>query len=281
MNFYERVIKTHPRFHSRSRVNDLALLEPTFRAKVEQIIIEARAEGIDLMVFETYRSPELQETYFKQGATKLRKVGVHHYGLACDLVKSANGQPSWKGSFDFLGKLARKHGLVWGGDWKGFVDAVHVQAIPVSRQAELFNGTWYPEPDEEIPINAAREESEEPDETTTAKVIVTTKTEGPNETVEKQSIISTVASNPTVKEIASAGVSKMGNRVATGLATGSATSVIGGFLERNLGLIIFGCVLIVLACVIIALVIWHRSSQQRKAAEINSDRDRDDVRFMK
>jgi hypothetical protein len=88
---------------------------------------------------------------FNQGATKLRKVGVHNYGLACDIVKSINGQPSWKGDFSMLGQLARDHGLIWGGDWGNptihhtFVDAVHVQRCTVSRQAALFRGDWYPD----------------------------------------------------------------------------------------------------------------------------------------
>jgi hypothetical protein len=45
-------------------------------------------------------------------ATKLKTVGVHHYGLACDLVKDIAGEPSWKGDFAFLGRLAKKHRLI-------------------------------------------------------------------------------------------------------------------------------------------------------------------------
>jgi hypothetical protein len=77
-------------------------------------------------------------------------VGVHHYGLACDLVKDVAGQPSWKGDFKFLGKLAKKHKMIWGGDWgkpdvkHRFVDSVHVQRCTVARQRTLFAGTWYP-----------------------------------------------------------------------------------------------------------------------------------------
>jgi hypothetical protein len=103
------------------------------------------------MVYETYRSRQRQKLLFDRGATKLEQVGVHHYGLACDIVKSVNGQPSWKGDFSFLGRLAKKHGLIWGGDWgrpgspNRFVDAVHVQRCAVARQKRLFAGTWYPD----------------------------------------------------------------------------------------------------------------------------------------
>ena len=43
-----------------------------------------------------------------QTATQLKTVGVHHYGLACDLVKDIGGSASWKVDFSFLGKLAKK-----------------------------------------------------------------------------------------------------------------------------------------------------------------------------
>lgn len=159
-NFYTDVIQRDGRFHSAERIDDLGLLEPGTRAQVESIVAEARQlYGIDLMVFETYRSTERQEALYAQGATKLKKVGVHHYGLACDLVKSVNGQPSWKGDFSFLGQLARRHGLIWGGDWgtpgtkPGFVDDDHVQRCTVGRQASLFAGSWYPDADYDPYLN--------------------------------------------------------------------------------------------------------------------------------
>jgi hypothetical protein len=114
------------------------------------IIADAAAAGIKLMAFETFRSQVRQTKLFQQKATKLKKVGVHHYGLACDLVKDVAGQPSWKGDFKFLGKLAKKHKMIWGGDWgkpdvkHRFVDSVHVQRCTVARQRTLFAGTWYP-----------------------------------------------------------------------------------------------------------------------------------------
>ena len=149
-NFYTDVIANDPRFASVDRVADVGLLEPKTRALVQAIIDDALQLGYMLMIFETYRSTARQQALFDQGATKLRTVGVHHYGLACDLVKNVNGQPSWKGDFSFLGSLARHHGLVWGGDWgepsvkPSFADDDHVQRIAVGRQASLFAGAWYP-----------------------------------------------------------------------------------------------------------------------------------------
>jgi hypothetical protein len=129
------------------------LLEPMTRQKVEAIIADARANGVELMAFETFRSQARQTELFNQGATKLRNVGVHHYGLACDIVKVVAGEPSWKGSFTLVGQLAHEHGLIWGGDWgapnihHSFVDLVHVQRCSIAKQAGLFRGEWYPEED--------------------------------------------------------------------------------------------------------------------------------------
>jgi Domain of unknown function (DUF1906)/D-alanyl-D-alanine carboxypeptidase len=150
-NFYTDVISNDPRFHSAERISDPNLLEPATRAQVQAIIDDATHLGIDLIIFETFRSRERQSALFDQGVTQLKQVGVHHYGLACDLVKRVSGEPSWKGDYSFLGHLARQHGLVWGGDWgqpqvsHSFQDNDHVQRCTVGRQPSLFSGAWYPD----------------------------------------------------------------------------------------------------------------------------------------
>ena len=149
--FYTDVIQKDARFASAVRIADLALLEPTTRQLVQQIVDAAQKMGIILMIYETYRSLARQQELFDNGATKLRSAGVHSYGLACDIVRAVGGEPSWKGDFSFLGQLAHASGLIWGGDWgnpniaHSFVDAVHVQRCTVARQPALFAGTWYPD----------------------------------------------------------------------------------------------------------------------------------------
>jgi hypothetical protein len=150
-NFFADSIKPDSRFLSATRIRDRGLLEPATRRAVLAVMNDAAAIGIPLLLFETYRSQQRQQQLFQQRATQLEKVGVHHYGLACDLVKDVGGQPSWKGDFAFLGKLARKHGLIWGGDWgrpgvaPRFYDGVHVQRVAVKRQNALLAGRWYPD----------------------------------------------------------------------------------------------------------------------------------------
>jgi hypothetical protein len=153
MSFYTDVIAKSAKFNSVERVDDLDLLEPVTRAAVQAIVAGAKSVyGIDLIVYETYRSQARQLALFNQHASQLKVVGVHHFGLACDLVKNVGGAPSWKGDFSFLGALGRAHGLIWGGDWghpappaHGFVDPDHVQRCAVARQHGLFAQTWYPD----------------------------------------------------------------------------------------------------------------------------------------
>jgi len=148
-NFYTDVIMKSPVYHSTKIQNSIDLLEPVTRAAVLAILADAAKLDMPMMVFETYRSIERQQLLYEQHATQLRNVGVHHYAVGCDIVKNIDGQPSWKGSFDLLGVLARKHGLISGLNWNlpgptTFVDGCHVQRIAVSDQAKLFNGTFYP-----------------------------------------------------------------------------------------------------------------------------------------
>jgi hypothetical protein len=153
MNFYTNVIKTNLTFKTKDRVSAIHLLEPEFRRRMQNVIEEAKLHGHELRIIETYRSRERQLELFNQKKTKLRNVGVHHYGLAADVVKIVNGKAFWGGDWSFLGKLAEKHKLIWGGDWgfpnkkTSFYDAVHLQMVSVKDQAKLFRGSWYPQPD--------------------------------------------------------------------------------------------------------------------------------------
>ena len=151
-NFKTEVIDNSPLRRSTSRIDTLDLLYPPMRAKIEAIIADSASGGHKLMVLETYRSPARQEMLFRQGATQLEKVGVHGYGLACDLAfLNADGAVNWNADYSVLGKLAANHGLIWGGDWgepdkpHSFRDYDHVQYIRVEDQDRLFGGEWYPE----------------------------------------------------------------------------------------------------------------------------------------
>ena len=150
-NFYKDVICRDRRFETLLQVRDMDLLEPTFRAKVEGILADAKAKGVELLVLETYRSRARQFALYHKGTTELKTVGVHHFGLACDIgIVKAGDSIDWKADYGILAMLALARRAIWGGDWgtprkpHNFRDYDHVQAISVRRQTMLFNGTWYP-----------------------------------------------------------------------------------------------------------------------------------------
>jgi hypothetical protein len=152
-NFYTDIISKSSHFNDTKRIADIDLLEPKTRELVQAIVQGAKAGGVPVMIFETFRSQARQQLLFDQKATTLKTVGVHHYGLACDIVRDLDGEPSWKGEFSFLGELAHMHGMLWGGDWgvpgykHSFVDPDHVQRVKLGRQPALFSGAWYPDND--------------------------------------------------------------------------------------------------------------------------------------
>lgn len=113
--FYNRVITQDPRFHSEERVADLALLEPATREKILNLMAAAKAKGIELFVFETYRSEQRQLELFRQGGSKLKTVGGHHYGLACDLFKNNRAGKSDDDN-KLLEQIAREQGLFFGSE---------------------------------------------------------------------------------------------------------------------------------------------------------------------
>ena len=137
-------LRRDPRYRSPDRVSSPDLLYPPFRTIVERIVLQAKAKGQEFVIFETYRSTERQTQLFREGRTKLRNVGVHHYGLAADLVRKVDGRLTWEADYTLLGQLAKARGLIWGGDWKTFPDSVHLQYIPVRDQARLLRGEWFP-----------------------------------------------------------------------------------------------------------------------------------------
>jgi transglycosylase-like protein with SLT domain/D-alanyl-D-alanine carboxypeptidase-like protein len=143
-NFYTDVIQNDSRYNSPEPIRDENLLEPHFRAEVNAIVTDAANEGTQLRVLETYRSQERQAVLFTEGTTQLRRVGVHHYGLACDFGIVRNGQIDWHADYGVIGRIAERRGLVWGGRFS-FHDDGHVQAVSVADQPKLFAGTWYPE----------------------------------------------------------------------------------------------------------------------------------------
>lgn len=153
INFYQDVIAKGPWMNDPNKHNDFNLLEPVMRRKVQAIIADAKSHGVEVCCYETFRSSARQQQLFAQGATQLRVVGVHHYGLAADIVPlDENGNPTWDNTqaFKLIAHLAHAYDLITGSDWghpwrpTSFPDLPHVQRLAVIDQGSLFRGEFYP-----------------------------------------------------------------------------------------------------------------------------------------
>lgn len=151
MSFYTDVIKKSPKYRAVARCSDINLLEPGTRAAVAKLLVLAHEAGHELRVLETYRSQARQTDCYNRGASKLKTVGCHGFGVACDFQLLRNGKYDPVGEhYSFLQDMCRKVGLISGIDWgtprqpHSFKDWDHVQRVPVFRQKALFLGTWYP-----------------------------------------------------------------------------------------------------------------------------------------
>lgn len=115
-------------YHLPKPTRDPELLAPAFRAAVDAAITECHAAGLDAMVYETYRSDELQAVYYARGRTvvpphdtvtnaRSNLYSWHGYGLAVDVIsrsKEWNVSDAW---FASVATIFKKHGCKWGGDW--------------------------------------------------------------------------------------------------------------------------------------------------------------------
>lgn len=97
--------------------------------------------GHDLILTCVYRSPEEQADLYAQGRTKPGQIVTQLNGTpkqrskhnlrparAVDVAVTIAGKISWDNAlYAPLGPLAKRYGLVWGGDWTGFVDRPHLE----------------------------------------------------------------------------------------------------------------------------------------------------------
>lgn len=118
---------------------DPNLLHPAFRAKIEQAIAWAAAQGVRLVPVMGTRTEDEQAALYAQGRSAPGSIvtnagpgqSLHNYGLAVDLVPAdLVDTPNWSPDsplWAVVGQAANAAGLEWGGNWTSFVDRPHVQ----------------------------------------------------------------------------------------------------------------------------------------------------------
>ena len=118
-------------FHAANRTADPELLAPLFRAAVDAAIAECNspANALDAIVYETYRSNELQVVYYARGRTVRPPVtpvtnamnhlySWHGFGLAVDVIHRTKQWGPGDAWFERVAEIFKRNGCKWGGDWK-------------------------------------------------------------------------------------------------------------------------------------------------------------------
>jgi peptidoglycan L-alanyl-D-glutamate endopeptidase CwlK len=126
-------------FHATTPTCDMSLLAPLFRAAVEAAIAECNNDvnKLDAVVYETYRSNELQAVYFARGRTvrppekpvtnaMQNLFSWHGYGLAVDVIHRTKHWAAGDAWFVSVAVIFKRYGCKWGGDWKS-PDLPHFQ----------------------------------------------------------------------------------------------------------------------------------------------------------
>lgn len=133
--FFQNVVFKSKKFNSKTAVSDQDLLYPPFLAKLKVCIKQYQQTypNQDITFTETYRSNTLQMIHYNNGASKIKKNGMHHYGIAADSIFIINGKKSYKGDVMLIRKIYKDNGLTILGMW----DALHVQYISVGEQQGL------------------------------------------------------------------------------------------------------------------------------------------------
>lgn len=135
-DWYLRKVITSDFYLSKSPVKDTAILyKPFYDLVVDAITLFEQAYDYDVVIVETYRSNTLQLQYYNNGASKIKKNGMHHYSIAVDLAFKINGTFSYNGDYKYLRECLSGVGLNLLGLW----DQGHVQFIPVADQTKLRN----------------------------------------------------------------------------------------------------------------------------------------------
>lgn len=141
------------------RQNVTNTLHPAIRKPVTDILKQLNSEGLNFEIFEAWRTPDLQQSYYAKGRNKSGKIvnkskvvtyakpwrSFHQYGLAVDLVLRTRGKWSWndkgtnKRKWERMHEVAREHGMV-----PLNFEKPHIQIDSIKKSSQLFAGQ-YPE----------------------------------------------------------------------------------------------------------------------------------------
>lgn len=129
----------------------LSDLLPVVAAKADNFVSACKAQGIDILIYSTYRDDESQNELYAQGRTKPGDIvtnarageSYHNHRCAFDFVPLVHGKPAWKDKelYTRCGNIAESVGLEWAGRWKGSLkETAHCQYTGGLHWSELKAG---------------------------------------------------------------------------------------------------------------------------------------------
>lgn len=135
---------------------DITELCPTLERAAREFLKRCAAANLNVLITQTYRSAEYQNSLYQQGRTKpgnivtnldgYKSTSPHQYRIAFDICKNVPGQEySFDGFFKQCGSIWKDMGGVWGGDWTGFVDAPHFEFTDGKGYAPFRNSYKFPD----------------------------------------------------------------------------------------------------------------------------------------
>jgi peptidoglycan L-alanyl-D-glutamate endopeptidase CwlK len=119
------------------RCDDINELHPNVKELALRLLEEARRQGLNAKVIDTFRSPERQDWLYAQGRTRAGNIvtnargkdmsSYHNWRLAFDCIQNMPGKEYDAAFLAKLGRIGQSIGLEWGGSWITFKDAPHFQ----------------------------------------------------------------------------------------------------------------------------------------------------------
>ncbi len=111
-------------------------LVPELQVKCKQFIENCKAQGIDVLITQTYRDNEYQDSLYALGRTKPGKIvtnakggqSKHNIRRAFDFVPLKDGKPDWNSDkWAKCGEIGKALGLTWGGSFTKIKDMPHFE----------------------------------------------------------------------------------------------------------------------------------------------------------
>ena len=126
-------------------------LLPVVKEKALLFKEECEKQGMDILIYCTYRANEEQDELYKQGRSKPGRIVTnarggeswHNHRCAFDFVPLVAGKPAWDDAnlYRKAGVIAESVGLEWAGRWVGKLrETAHCQYTGGLTLAQLKSG---------------------------------------------------------------------------------------------------------------------------------------------